>query len=290
MSVEMQKLLSRLQAKSKYTREKVFSYQEMIHSEQEAFVIDLLTSHDGLKLNQAYEFLSKTFGSEMDDYEPIVNEWIFDLNIAYHAVSDWKGNVIAAANSSYLALDSSSPDAESILAVWYVAVDEEYRGRRLVNELYQSIYQFALDRSEQENNVVKAIVGEASHQDIQTIEQVLRREEIARKRVYYEDEKGSVKEVPYVSPPLKWDFETGVPAEEAQANHLMIKLTNGQESIPAKELLQIITAIYRDSYFPKQEDFKDSNSHILAHKIVDSYLGTIGTALSEAKNGEVFLR
>ncbi|MDP3698262.1 MAG: GNAT family N-acetyltransferase [Nanoarchaeota archaeon] len=286
----MQKLLSRLQAKSKYTREKVFSYQEMIHSGQEIFFIDLLTSHDDLRLKQYCDFLSNTFEQGMDDDEKIMNEWIFDQNIAYHAVSDRKGKVIAAANSSYLPLGSSPTDHDAILAVWYVAVDKEYRGRRLANELYQNMYQFALDRAQVWNSKVKAIVGEASHQDIQTIEQVLRREEIARRRVYYEDAKGLAKEVSYVSPPLKWDSETGAPAEEAQPNHLMLKLTDGQESMPAKELLRIITAIYRDSYFPREEDFMNKESYARASAMVHDYLRTIEDTLAEARDGEVFLR
>ena len=285
LGVTMQKLLRRLQAKSNYSREKVFSYQEVIRSDQETFVIDLLTSHDDKKLQQTCDFLSAVFGPEMDDPEKILNEWIFDQNIAYHAISNGNGKVIAAANSSYMPLEND----EGILAVWYVAVDPEFRGRRLANELYQSIYQFALDRAEDQGSNVKAIVGEASHQEIQTIEQVLRREEIARKRVYYQSTTG-MKEVPYVSPPLRWDCETGAPLEEAQAHHLMIKLVDGKEQMPAQELLQIIKAIYRDSYFPRENDFRGKEAYDKVSVVVDEYLKTIEDALADAVDGEVFLR
>lgn len=282
----MQDLIERLQTKSKYTRKKVSSYHELIYLDQGNFSIDLLTTHDDSKLQQAYDFLSEIFGPEMDDYENIVNEWIFDSNIAYHALSDSEGRVIAAANSSYMPLENS----ESILAVWYVAVGPEFRGKRLANELYQNIYQFALDRAEDQNSNLKAIVGEAFHKDIGTIGRVLNREEIARKRVYYHDLAGQVKEVPYASPPLRWNVENGMPEEEAQANHLMAKLTDGRERMSSQELLQMVKAIYKDSYFPREEDFRNKESYDRAFVMVNNYLGTIETALAGARGGEVFLR
>jgi len=271
---EMQGLLAKLEAKSSYQRKRVNKYQETLGADDETFSLHRLTSHDDLLLKQTCEFLSGVFEQGMDDEDKIMNQWIFDFDIAYHALTDKEGKVIAAANSSYMPLENS----ESILAVWYVAVAEEYRGKRLANELYQSIYQFAEDRAQDYHTKVKAIVGEASHQEIQTIEQVLRREEISRKRAYYYDQSGIIKEVPYVSPPLKWDSETGAPAEEAQPNHLMLKL------------LQIITAIYRDSYSPREEDFMNKEYHDRAVAVVDGHLRTIETALAEASNGKVFLK
>ena len=287
---EMEILLRQLQSKSSYTRERVSRYHEILRTGNEIFSIDLLTSHDEQKLKQTFEFLSGFFEQGMDDYEHMIDEWIFDLDIAYHALGDGSGNVVGAANSSLLHLESGCENAESVLAVWYVAIDPKYRGRRLPNELYQSIYQFSLERIQTERKELKAIVGEASHKEIKTIERVLSRDEIARKRVYYQDNDEVLREVPYVSPPLRWDFETGEPAEEAQANHLMLRLLNGEQHMPAKDLLTIIKAIYHDSYLPRQDDFLNNESYMKAGVTVDNYLRSIEAALAEAKNGEIFLK
>ncbi len=281
----MEELIKLLKTVSHYSRGKISKYEEVLRSWDKSYSIHLLTSHDDQLLQQTCEFLSGNFEEEMDDPERIMDEWIFDSKIAYHALSDGDGKVIGAVNSSYMPLEN----AESMLAVWYVAVSPDHRGKRLAKELYQSMYQFALDRANEENSTLKAIVGEASHHDFKTIEQLLRRDEIARKRVYYQSA-AEVKEVPYLSPPLQWDAETGAPLEEAQANHLMIKLTNGREQMPAPELLQMINAIYSDSYFPRSDDFRNKEAYVKAFAQVENYLKTIETALAGAVNGEVFLR
>jgi len=82
----------------------------------------------------------------------------------------------------------------------------------------------------------------------------------------------------------------GTPAEGDQTNHLMVKLLNGEEQMEVKELMTIIRAVYVDSYFPRADDFKDTESHDKASKIVRNHLNTIENALAGAKNNQVFLR
>ena len=276
-------LLAQLELTSGYRRERLDIHKELLHSGNNTFSAILLTVEDGALLQQTYRLLSGTFEGEMDDFRPLVNEWILDPNIAYHAICNRTGEVIAAANCSYLPLES-----RGVLAVWYVAVSSEHRGKRLVHELYHNMYQFASNRSAALGVKLSAIVGEASHADLETIERVLRRPEIARKRVYYSTEMGEV-EVPYVSPPLKWSVE-GIATEEAEPNHLMVKMVTGCERMSVNELMGIITAIYTDSYVPREEDFRDRGAHERACGIVRGYLNGIETALASARGAEVFLR
>src|SRR3989344_1327727 len=182
---ELERLIARLEKASSYLRSLEGEDEEILQSEQASFTIKRITDPEDPALLQMHELFFREFAYEMD-YFPYVKGWVKEEDISYHAVLDREQRVIAAANSSYLLLDSST-NAESILAIWFMAVDKLYRGKRLANELYQDTYKFALKRSLDGKTKLKAIVGEASHKELATIEQVLNREEIGRKRVFYEN-------------------------------------------------------------------------------------------------------
>ncbi|MBS3166039.1 hypothetical protein J4444_02860 [Candidatus Woesearchaeota archaeon] len=200
----MHTLLSRLRATSRYQRELISPNEEILHSDDDVFSVVRLTDCKDARLPSVIKLLSGTFEEGMDNSERISQEWVSDPTIAYHAVCDAKGKVIAAANSSCLPLVGRLDFPESILAVWYVAIDQGYRGRKLVHELYHSMYEFFLNQSLDLGTSMRSIVGEASHDNLETISRVLSRPEISRKRVYC-DIGDNLVEVPYISPPLRWN-------------------------------------------------------------------------------------
>lgn len=293
---KLEKLIEGLQAASLYQRQKISKYHSLLSSLQgnnEHYSIHLLTSHDDRLVHAACDFLAEHFGYGMDDLDRITDEWIFDPSIAYHAVCNQNGNVIAAGNSSILPLESyHHPTNQTILVIWYIAVDPAYRGKKLSHEMYQSMYQFALDQAPVNNSELKAMVGEVSGKNLPTLERLLHKPEIGRKRVFYEDAAGAIREIPYISPPLQWNAETGEPEEEAQQNHLMLRLLNGQEEMPVNDLREMVKAIYKDSYMPRREDFTNSWAYDAACIAVFIYMDNIifSSDLREAKNGVVFLR
>ncbi|HLD80197.1 MAG TPA: GNAT family N-acetyltransferase [Candidatus Nanoarchaeia archaeon] len=283
---ELERLIARLEKASFYLRSLEGEEEEILQSEQASFTIKRITDPEDPALLQMHELFFREFADEMD-YFPYVKGWVKEEDISYHAVLDREQRVIAAANSSYLILDPAN--AESILAIWFMAVDKLYRSKRLANELYQDIYRFALNRSLEGKTKLKAIVGEASHKELATIEQVLNREEIGRKRVFYENKDRKFCEVPYVSLPLKYNLITGLPEEEVQPNHLMIRLLDGRQSMQVSEVVEMMRIIYAHSYAPMEGDFLRLEGFEQAKSIFDSYLKTIEARLAEAKDGEVFL-
>lgn len=288
MSSEMEKLLSVLEAKSVYSRKEFPDGRGILRLNYDYFIIRRITEPEDPALIQAQNLFERAFGDETD-YFPLVRGWVTDRTIAYHAILNAGGEVIAASNSSYLTLEPEENVPQSMLAVWFMAVDEKYRGRRLANELYWDMYRFALDLSLAEKKNLKAIVGEAHHSELETIEHVLNREEIGRKRVYYENKAGNISEAPYFSVSVGWNHVERTVEQNIAPNHLMLRLLDGRQSIQAGELLQIIGKIYDDCYLPKKEDFPDEKAFREAQSIVESHLEKIKAGLAEAKNNEVFL-
>ncbi|MBI2582050.1 hypothetical protein HYV87_02910 [Candidatus Woesearchaeota archaeon] len=279
-------LLFRLEDTSSYHRHFGANGQDLLQShEGENFTIKRITNPEDPALKHAHDLFWQEFGYGTD-YFSLMQELAPDKNLAYHVILNDEEKVVAASNSGYLALGNVS---ESILAVWLMVVDKEHRGKKLVQELYQDIYRFGLERVSAEKTKLKAIVGEASCKQLEKIEYVLNRSEIGRKRVYYQDQNEIVHEVPYVSPPLKWNIHSGVPEEEAQPNRLMLRLLDSRQSMPAYELLEIIARIYEDSYAPVRTYFSDQTGFEQATGIFNGYFKRIEKELAEAKDGEVFL-
>ena len=284
---KMQEWIAELKSTSKFSREKTADGREKIRSaEGEEFFIRQIKDPQDPATKKLHKFLlSALSADEVDDLDTIRGA-MTGGNYAYHAIEDQSGKMVSVSNVGYLETklpEQEKATKEAVAFVAYIVTDPNFREKGLGSELYQNIYGFALQEAKSRDHNLKGFIGEA----VSTVEPFLNR--MGRKRMYFEDRDGNLREVPYMQAPLEWDKKTGRPISRAVPEHLMLRLTSGKQGLSVDELLSMVWALYEDNNIPPDEFFRSEDAAEECYNKVVGYLKNMGKALGESKSGRLSL-
>ena len=281
----MQEAVAKLAGASRFERTKASDGKEIIKSpETGEFRIYKLENEKDPMVDRLHRYMLDEFGEEESETIEWLRISIRDRLNNYHIVEDGQGNIAAFSNSQHLELPpqgGTDQTRESLLAMWHIATREDMRGKGMGRELYRKIYSDTLEDAKEKSRELKAIVGEA----------VASSEEFHNKigwwRAYYNDQKGNVREVPYVCPPVDADSETGEPTEDPVPEHIMIQLLSGAESLENEELLRMINVMYRE-YVGQEHNYASRESYEKSLGYNMDILDSLRKAISRSPDGKVF--
>lgn len=290
---KMEGLINELQNKSQYQHEQLSETRKRIFTaEGQEFFIDRETDPKSPRVKRICDFIGQ-FDPEERDIEEITKN-VHDDRYGYFVADDREGKIIGCLQSSHIELLDRRN--EVLLFIGHVIIDKNQQRQGLGNELYIAAYQKFLDKAIRENQIPKAITGEG--------ETKVEMEEffngMGRKRMYFEDGKGNVHEVPYIQPPLQWDKESGRPIdprtgkvaekediEKCSAKvHLMVRNINGNEELTTDEVLSIVDSIYEDNYAGK--DVHGSPENPAVEEELNRLKQELKEALLQSKDGRVY--
>lgn len=279
----MERMAEELQASSPFQRSQERGTETIRSPEGEAFTIRKLTKPYESAAKRTHEFMVEQFGREESEalywFRHTIKEGIND----YHAMEQ-DGRVVAFSNTRVLELEpQEGRPQEAILTVWHISTEEALRNKGLASELYQSFYRDAAEKARERNQTMVGVVGEA----VDKVESFLNR--MARKRAYYEDPDGNIREIPYQCPPVDMDSKTGEPLEAPVPEHVMIRMMDDRQEMPAEDLLRMVEAIYFREYLGTQDDYASPEVYSRARQSNADLLEGMRTALAGAKGGKVFL-
>lgn len=314
---KVEDFIGEISEKSRYKRDSMLGGKEQIRSvEGESSVIDRITEKDDQRIKKLSESMG-VFAPEEADPPEIIESAIANVDgiYAYYILETPNGEIKAYVNSNYLELPLKPGEAKSkevISFVGFAVVDEDFKRKGLGKEIVQSALKATLEKAKNQGQEIKAFIGEAT----ETSEAFWN--SVGQKRLYYEDSEGNYREVPYVCPPINWDYETGKPKdpetgevrdesfikEYSVSKHLMLKSfgdgknEKGEESITVQELMPMIEAIYKDNYSlisQPREIGPDGNLYPADEAIeatlvaVKGFQDELQEVLNQAKDGKIIL-
>jgi len=283
---KMQEWIAELKSTSKFSREKMADGREKIRSaDGQDFFVRRIENPQDPAVKKLHKFLlSALSADEVDDLDTIRGA-MAGRDYAYHAIEDQSGKMVSVSNVGYLETElpeQKKGTKEGMAFVAYIVTGRNFRKMGLGSELYQNIYSFALQEAKSRGHGLKSVIGEAG-----TVEPFLNR--MGRKKMYFEDRDGNLREVPYLQAPLEWDKKTGKPMSRAVPEHLMLRLTNGKQGLNIDELLPMVWALYKDNNIPPNEFFRSKAAQEKNYARVVGYLEKLKKALRESKDGRLFL-
>ncbi len=282
----MQGLIDELARTSRFERTRDQDGRERVISpERSEYGIRYVTNARDPVVKKIHDTMVKEFGKEESETLTWLRHTIRkDLN-RYHVAETPDGAVAAFSNTQYLELESASGrennPRESIIPIWHIVSDPRYRNQGVASELYQSFYQDALAEAKKRGNAVKGVIGEA----VSSVEGFLNR--MGRKRMYFEDREGNVREVPYMCPPVDMDDVTGEPREEPVPEHIMVRLVNGEQTMPNEDLLRMVKAMYVE-YVGAKDNYDSEEAYQKALGYNMGLLGELADAIGQSKDGAIF--
>lgn len=279
----MRQMADDLQASSSYQRSAGRGRETIASPEGEAFTIQKLTKPYEKAAKRTHEFMVEQFGKEESEtlnwFRHTIKNGINDYHTMEHG-----GEVVAFSNTRLLELEPQEGKApEAVLTVWHISTEEEMRNKGLASELYQSFYRDAAKKAEERGQTIVGVMGEA----VDTVESFLNR--MGRKRAYYEDADGNIRELPYQCPPVDMDSKTGEPLEKPVPEHVMLRMTDDRQEMPAEDVLRMVEAIYFREYLGTEDDYDSPEVYRAARQSNANLLEGMRTALAGAKDGKVFL-
>jgi GNAT superfamily N-acetyltransferase len=285
----MEGLIQELVASSKFGREIAPDGREVIKSpESDEFFIRRVRSAEDPSVKKIHEFLVKEFSEdEADTLETIQGAVGSDI-LAYHVIEDASGKIVALSNAEYLELEAGGfakqdGPTDAVIFVAYILTDKAQRKQGIGSELYQDFYRFGLEEAQARDHRLKGIIGEA----VSSVESFLNR--MGRKRMYFEDEVGNVREVPYMQAPIDWDKRTGRAKTKATPEHLMLRLLDGRQEMQVEELLPMVKAVYKENYVFSEGYFRTKKAYEACKETVMGQLNDLVQSLQRAKRGKFFL-
>ena len=278
----MEGMAQELQAASSYQRSRGHGVETIRSPEGETFTIRKLAKPYEKVAKRTHDFMVEQFGKEESEtlmwFRHTIKEGIND----YHTVEK-NGEVVAFSNTRCLELEpQEGKPQEAILTVWHISTEDALRNKGLASELYQSFYHDAAEKMRERNQTMVGVVGEA----VDKVESFLNR--MGRKRAYYEDADGNIREIPYQCPPVDMDSKTGEPLEEPVPEHVMIRMIDDRQEIRTEDLLRMVEAIYFREYLGVPDDYESPEAYGLARQSNADLLEGMRTALAAAKDGKVF--
>lgn len=283
---QMRGLISELAKTSQFTRDQLPDGREQISSpERGKYAIRYITDAKDPAIKKVHGAMVEEFGKEESETLTWLRHTVKKKINRYHIAETPEGDIATLSNTQYLELEPAkgheNEPKESIIPVWHIISDRAHRNKGIASELYQSFYQDALAEAQKRGNVIKGVIGEA----VSSVEGFLNR--MGRKRMYFEDKKGNMHEVPYLCPPVDMDDETGEPREEPMPEHVMLRLLDGEQKMPVEDLLRMVKAMYleyvgaADNY-----DTKEAYQNSLGYNM--QMIVNLAKTLKQSKDGTVF--
>ena len=281
-------MIDGLKASTNFERSKTESGREVVTSpEGERFIVRQITNPLDPVVKEMHTLLRREFGK--DEVEPLlwVRHAIKEGLYAYHVMEDEKGDVVTMSVTQPLELEpdkskGAGQQKEMMLAEWFVHTNPASQNSRMLSkQLFASACEYSLGKAQEEGAVFKGFVGEM----VSDVEKFMNR--FGHKRMYFEDAKGSVQEVPYYYPPSDFDTGTGKSGSETGQEHLMVRLLDDSGEMLVDEALRIVESAYRE-YVATPDDYDNPKAYETAKGFTDNMLGDLRTALSQAKDGKVF--
>lgn len=283
--LSMARKIEELRARSKFSR--IIGEERVVLRlpSGKQFYLRQIVDIDDPALREAHKLLEQNLlPDEVDPFE-IFRSSLLDESSACHIVEDEQGTIYSLSQVQYLEFRSrdGDPRGDSALFVAYIVTREDARGWGFAGELYQAFYEWARDRAHSSGHNFWGVVGET----VDGVERFLN--SMGRKRIYFQETGGDVREVPYILPPLDWDKETGSPLLNPTTEHFMVWRADGRQRFSASELLDVIRALYGQTYPPGRSFFRNDEAYAAACSVVQEHLGQIEDAMVDAKEGEIFL-
>ncbi|MDP3800297.1 MAG: hypothetical protein Q8Q90_02625 [bacterium] len=285
----METMIGELAAMSRFEKVKNEVGEEVLKSREsgEEFSTKRLTSGSDPLARDVWNMMRDEFKDEADTLSWVRESIRQKLN-NYDVVIAPDGQLASFSNTRYLELDKGEPkqagkDTESILFVSYILTADNARGKGLATELYKDFYKDTLEKAKESGHAIKAIFGES----VESVEPFLNK--MGRKRLYFEDAEGNVREVPYKAPPCDYDDDTGEPLVDGAKEHIMIRLIDNAQEMDSGELMRMVKALYYQEYTASPEDYNNKNAWQRSKEVIDGYLAELESALFQAKDGRVFL-
>ena len=305
---DLEKIIDELAARSPYKRATASPTTEIISARDEKdakfselgdLKIEQVKDPASPKVEGIVNFMNK-FEPEEADPPEIIRDAIADPTgiYAYHIIENKAGEVIAHNQSSYLELEPPGEDEEASQAIifnGFVITADDAQRKGLASELYQTMMRCHLEKAKAEGQEVKAIVAEGDADSEAFLNSV------GLRRIYFEDNDGHWRELPYLQPPIEWNKRTGMPKgwkegddlkEFCIPENLMIRRVDGQQEMTMDELRPMLETIYLDNYVPYRnegERYPTDKAIAKAQEIVDGFQQELEDAVSQAKDGKLYL-
>jgi ribosomal protein S18 acetylase RimI-like enzyme len=215
---------------------------------------------DQLIMN-SYNFMISHFGDEAETYNWFVHS-IKYCAYDYLVVCNEENRVVALSRSQYLKIreNRTQGDNQSILAIWYIAVDRKYRNRGLAKALYSEMYKRTLKLARSRRHEILAIVGEA----VESVEEFLNA--MGRKRLY-QRVRGTLEEVSYEYPPMDFDPKTGEVSGATGIEHLMVRFLDDRQGASTSDIIRIVETIYYE-YLGRKRNYVSYKAYSNAEKYI----------------------
>jgi hypothetical protein len=280
--LRMERLIGELPRNPSTRREPASSHTELVCPDQTSkFSLRKIVDPNDPAVNALYLFMKNVFVKESETLTWLIHSIKDELN-DYYIIESKGGQVLAFSNSQYITLSPKTAHlAESIVVIWHVTTEANYRKRGFATEIYYSIYRDALATAQSRGHLIKGIVGEA----IGEIEIFLNK--MGRKRLYFEEAGGDVYEVPYICPPLDFNPQTGELIGDAIPEHVMLRLVNDDRILDTEQILRMVDGMYRE-YLGEVGDYRSTVAYENAERQICALLDALKFELSRAKDRRVF--
>jgi hypothetical protein len=292
---DMEQIIQEIERKSKFrNRQKTADGKEVIVSpEGEKFEISRVTDSDSPDVEKMRELMLVGFEGEFKDEDldslETMRQAVGNDTFIYNIAKNVEGDAIQLTLGYLLELGQERKEKkynESLLFMGITVSREKRKG--LGAELNKSVFESGLEKAKKEGREIKAIAAAAVDQSEYLGNYV------GMRRVYFENEKGEICEVPYIDPPLTWNFETGEAEAEALPAHFMLNMVNGENTVLVGDFMEMVDVIYKVDSMISPESRKDDKAPTEEairrnHEIIEKIKNELMESLSQAKNGKIML-
>ncbi len=302
---ERSPLVERFEANSRFTRERQDDGSVQIESpEGEKFRLDRLTDPKDPRVKASHKLLQNEFGkSEVDSLRTIQtaiegkvvgDEDEADIPLLVQTVEvdkDGQREVVGTTHGAVLEnLDQNfeSAGSKGFLLTAYLAIEKGQHGKGLGRELMRKGLEDAMAHAQERGIQLDGIVAEMDDPETEAFWNKL-----GMKRLFYENDKGQLVEVPYFQSVLAdaWDKKTGQakPENERTSMRLVLADLNERSEIGTEEIMAKVRAIMNYDSYQTEGYFKNPKAYEKHKAILDRDLEELSAALTQAKNGSVKL-
>jgi GNAT superfamily N-acetyltransferase len=218
------------------------------------------------------QFFEEEENDSVADYMTAIKEGLGN----FFLIRDKDNKISAFMNSQSAKVETADGTSAEQLVVWYVVTDEKYRGQGLATKLYESAYTTALAQAKGREAELTAIVGETDP-DAETFFNAM-----GRKRLYYKNAEGNLKEMPYLAPPSESD-------EDPSPEHFMARFLDDRNTTSTEEATKLVEGIYGLYTLPQYYERMSADEEAEYKGTVQKSLDLIKASLTEATDGKVYL-
>ena len=253
------KMLESINADSKYKRS-MMSPESTVERDGMKFELQLVQAEDEKTVQEVQQLMEETFGKEEVDPIEVLREAIKGTpSVGSEDVTRYRIYVARDENGIIQSLYAGGlvdmndaqgkPLGEKMFMAAYGVTREESRKRGIARELYVSSMMQAAADAYADGKKLSMIISECTS----TSEKAWNA--IGRRRAYVQTGANDWTELKYVQPPLDWDPDTGMPAEDAgnAAEHIMMQPFDGD--MTKERLSSALDAIYRWNNYRSEKFF-----------------------------------